>query len=236
MRKTLIAFSVAAALGASAWAFAQDADTQAQPQPPGPPAGGAQLQKLDTNKDGFISREEAKADSKLAADFDKLDKNKDGKLAREELPHHDRRGPGGPGRGGQGSPGQGQGGPRGFGGGPGGRDGLERLDTDHDGRVSKAEATAAANRILQEFDKQDLNKDGYVDKNDRELRRKQLRDEWFTKADTNHDGKLSKEELEAAPKLGANKQQGHDAGGPGPDAPPQGDDQGPPPPDGDTGN
>src|SRR2546428_8906294 len=38
---------------------------------------------LDKNKDGFISREEAKG-SPHEKDFDKLDKNGDGKLSREE--------------------------------------------------------------------------------------------------------------------------------------------------------
>ena len=47
-------------------------------------SGAEQMFKdLDKNKDGFISREEAKG-SPHEKDFDKLDKNGDGKLSREE--------------------------------------------------------------------------------------------------------------------------------------------------------
>ena len=41
------------------------------------------LKQMDTNKDGKISREEAKG--KLAESFDKIDTNKDGYLDRKEL-------------------------------------------------------------------------------------------------------------------------------------------------------
>jgi hypothetical protein len=40
--------------------------------------------KLDTNKSGYISRREARADEALSRDFDKFDLNKDGKLNRTE--------------------------------------------------------------------------------------------------------------------------------------------------------
>jgi len=50
----------------------------------GATAGAEQMFKdLDKNKDGFISREEAKG-SPHEKEFDKLDKNGDGKLSREE--------------------------------------------------------------------------------------------------------------------------------------------------------
>ena len=39
---------------------------------------------LDKNKDGFISREEAKGNPALAAKFKQADKNGDGKLSRAE--------------------------------------------------------------------------------------------------------------------------------------------------------
>src|SRR5512145_3308994 len=39
----------------------------------------------DANKDGLISRDEAKNAPRLSADFDALDANKDGQLSREEL-------------------------------------------------------------------------------------------------------------------------------------------------------
>ncbi|UYB51229.1 EF-hand domain-containing protein [Xanthomonas sp. AM6] len=46
---------------------------------------GALLAKLDTNKDGRISREEAKADPKFAERFDKMDANKDGFVDRADF-------------------------------------------------------------------------------------------------------------------------------------------------------
>lgn len=86
MRKTLIAFSIVAALGAgTAFAATQDATTT-------PP------KKLDVNGDGKIDRQEAAASPWLAKQFDTLDKNKDGVLSRDELPrgpHGGRHGPGG---------------------------------------------------------------------------------------------------------------------------------------------
>ena len=42
------------------------------------------MAKLDTNKDGRISREEAKADPRLAARFDQMDVNKDGYLDKAD--------------------------------------------------------------------------------------------------------------------------------------------------------
>ncbi|WAC64572.1 hypothetical protein OVA13_07400 [Pseudoxanthomonas sp. SL93] len=40
---------------------------------------------IDTNKDGRVSREEAKGSQRLASRFDTLDANKDGVLTKEEL-------------------------------------------------------------------------------------------------------------------------------------------------------
>ena len=167
MRKTLIAFSIVAALGAgTAWAAGQDAGP-----PPPPPAP---LKSLDTNNDGKISRAEATANPWLAKQFDALDKNKDGVLSRDELPHPPR-------------------GERGRG--PG--EWMSRLDTNHDGRISAAEAKADP-KLAARFAQMDVNKDGFVDKADFELKMKQRRDDWFAKADTNKDGLLSKAEFDAA--------------------------------------
>ena len=44
----------------------------------------------------------------------------------------------------------------------------------------------------------DVNKDGFIDKADRELRMKQRTDAWFAAADTDKDGKLSRAEFDAA--------------------------------------
>ena len=88
--------------------------------------------------------------------------------------------------------------------GDGSRDEL-RADTDGDGRVSRAEATAAgAERSGAWFDKLDLDKDGFVTKEEtrqaRETRRSAMRekaDEHFKAADSNGDGQLSLDEVQA---------------------------------------
>jgi EF hand domain-containing protein len=80
-----------------------------------------------------------------------------------------------------------------------------RNDTDHDGRLSRAEATAAASdRSGGWFDKLDLNKDGYVTQDEmrqaRETRHANMKarmDERFKEADTNGDGQLSLDEVHA---------------------------------------
>ena len=80
-----------------------------------------------------------------------------------------------------------------------------RADKDGDGRVSRAEATAAATERTNEwFDKLDLNKDGYVTQEEtrqaRETRRGEMRemfDEHFKAADANSDGSLSLDEVQA---------------------------------------
>jgi Ca2+-binding EF-hand superfamily protein len=43
------------------------------------------LQEADRNKDGLISREEAKIMPRLEKNFDAIDTNKDGQLSKEEL-------------------------------------------------------------------------------------------------------------------------------------------------------
>jgi len=86
--------------------------------PPTKPPGGEKhnpteyFKKLDTNNDGFLSKEEflaraekapdpAKAKARLEERFTQLDTNKDGKISLEEFiagaPKHGPGGPGGPG-------------------------------------------------------------------------------------------------------------------------------------------
>ena len=62
-------------------AFAQD-----NPSTPAQPGSQAvDYSKLDMNRDGKISKEEAATDATLSSDFTKLDKDKDGSLSSAEL-------------------------------------------------------------------------------------------------------------------------------------------------------
>jgi hypothetical protein len=96
--KTLLAGSLAAgAFAMGAWAQVPAGQEPAPPAavvPPQSPAArtsaGAvvldyKMELLDKNKDGFVSREEARGVPTLAKDFDKFDRNRDGKLDRAEL-------------------------------------------------------------------------------------------------------------------------------------------------------
>jgi len=60
---------------------------ESKPQSAGPPIEPTAdtLAKLDTNGDGFVDKQKARASSTLAPIFDKVDTNKDGKLDAAEL-------------------------------------------------------------------------------------------------------------------------------------------------------
>lgn len=112
-----------------------------------PPASGKRAPhhaKIDANGDGVIDRSEAAKAPKFAEQFDKLDANKDGRITAEERPQRGMR----DGKGGQ-----------------GGRDAMrgrmQEMDTDKDGRFSRAEL-AGRDRILQNFGAIDANKDGML--------------------------------------------------------------------------
>ena len=64
--------------------------------------------------------------------------------------------------------------------------------------MDRAEFAAGQAKSAERFDQLDVNKDGYIDSADRELRAKQRTDEWFAKADTDKDGKLSRAEVDAS--------------------------------------
>ena len=79
--KTLVAVAVAAA-------FAVPLSTQAQSDKPSSGSsdvvGSTMSETADKDKDGSISREEAKG-TQFETIFDTLDKNRDGKLSRDEI-------------------------------------------------------------------------------------------------------------------------------------------------------
>ncbi len=168
-RKTLLMLAVLAALSAGT-AIAATAPANDSPHAP--------RAKLDTNGDGVIDRGEAARHPRLAGKFDELDKNKDGRLAKEEMPRRHGRGSGKDGH--------------------GPRETMMKLDTDKDGRISRAESEAGQAWASERFEQMDVNKDGYLDRADRELRAKQRTDAWFAKADTDKDGKLSRAEIDAS--------------------------------------
>ena len=98
---------------------------------------GDHFKKADTNGDGMISREEAKAMPRLAAHFDEIDANKDGLISADEMrAYHEKMR----------------------------ADHWKKIDTNGDGFISKAEAQANAPRLFENFDRLDVNKDGVLSK------------------------------------------------------------------------
>jgi Ca2+-binding EF-hand superfamily protein len=97
--------------------------------------GSERLKQADTNGDGMISREEAKALPMIAKHFDEIDANHDGQITADELRafHEKRR-----------------------------AEQFKKVDTNGDGKISKAEAQANAPRLYEHFDQLDTNKDGFL--------------------------------------------------------------------------
>nr|WP_057658189.1 EF-hand domain-containing protein [Pseudoxanthomonas dokdonensis] len=167
-RKSMMMIAVLTALSASAAWAAAPAATD----------GAGARPRLDANNDGAIDKAEAAKSPWLAQQFDSLDKNHDGRLSADERPQHrQRKGT----RGGHGGP----------------HAAMARLDVNHDGKLSRDEAKADP-RMAARFDSMDANGDGFVDRSDRELAEKKRRDQWFTDADSDKDGKLTRAEVAAA--------------------------------------
>jgi hypothetical protein len=61
------------------------ASTRGSPASANASVSASQFQKLDKNKDGFLSKDEVSETSDLSARFDQLDANGDGKLSQAEL-------------------------------------------------------------------------------------------------------------------------------------------------------
>ncbi len=178
MRNYLIGVAIAAIAGATA-ALAQTAQPAPVVSPPQysprsyftKPESRADVAqhvqrmfaRLDTNHDGFITRDEVAAveaqfQAKMqqrgqgadrSSAFDRIDTNHDGVISREEFAAAK------PGYMGMRHAGFG----RGF-----GERMFDQADANHDGRVSLAEAQALA---LQHFDQADLNHDGIVTPDER---------------------------------------------------------------------
>jgi len=173
---------------------ASQKETDAPRQPlnqgggPGRPGGGQFnpreiIGRLDANKDGKVSKDEAQGPVK--ENFERFDGNKDGFISEDEI----------------GRPGGGQFNPREM---------FARQDTNKDGKVSKDEAQGP---IKEAFDRLDANSDGAVSEDefgrfagrrpdgapgapgaDNRPDPRQL-EAVFEQADANKDGKLTKDEI-----------------------------------------
>jgi len=134
---------------------AKPSDPPPQPRPTPEQIVDMILQRMDANKDGKISKEEAK--DRIAENFAAIDTNKDGYLDRTELLAMARRmvqampPPGG------------RPGPFGGPGGPPRPDPLDfdALDKNADGRLTRDELKGT--RFYDVFDKIDTNHDGKID-------------------------------------------------------------------------
>jgi Ca2+-binding EF-hand superfamily protein len=101
--------------------------------------GMERLKQADTDGNGMISRDEAKALPMIAKHFDEIDTNKDNQLSPDELRafHEKMRATHAAER-------------------------FKKLDTDGDGKVSLAEAKANAPRLAEHFSEIDTNGDGFI--------------------------------------------------------------------------
>jgi len=119
------------------------------------------MERLDTNKDGKISRDEAQGP--LAQAFDRIDANKDGFLDKKELEEAGARF-----RARQAAQGGKEGRAAAV---PAGPD-FDALDADADGRLDRAEVKGKP--FADQFDKIDTNKDGKLDRKEFEAYFKNL--------------------------------------------------------------
>jgi Ca2+-binding EF-hand superfamily protein len=198
----LAAVGFAALIGASGPAMAQDSGG-----PPGGPEGpGWRFSQADANHDGVVTR--AEFDAARTAGFTRLDANHDGQLARDEI----RAGWRGAHRGGHGWRGR-------------HRDRMARADANHDGAITRDEFLAGPTRL---FDRLDANHDGAISADERQAVRERFQERiserraerpnpdangdgvisraefnaagasMFERADVNHDGRVTRDEAEAA--------------------------------------
>jgi Ca2+-binding EF-hand superfamily protein len=101
---------------------------------------------MDANKDGFVTREEAKDYPMLSAQFDAADANKDGKLdgaemnAHREAMHGQMRAHG--------------------------EERWRAADTDGDGAISREEANASMPGVAERFKQFDVDGNGRIERNE----------------------------------------------------------------------
>lgn len=188
------------------------------------------FEDLDKDGDGKLSPvEAAKIPPVEREGFAKFDTDKDGYLSREELPRPPRRGPGGPG--GDGPDGDGPGGPRGPHGPrieqfdtdgdgklspteaaelpPVERDGFAKFDKNKDGYLTQEEMPRPPR-----FEDHDKDGDGKLSPAEaQEI--PPVQREGFEKFDTNGDGFLTRDEMPRPPHRGPGEGRGPDGRGPG---------------------
>ena len=126
--------------GCPAGATAGSADCPMGSQGGGPRGAMMQerLKAADTNGDGLLSRDEAKALPRIAGQFDAIDANKDGQVATDELRAYH-----------QANRGQHR------------AEMWKKLDANADGKLSKEEV-ANHPRLVSDFDTIDADKDGLL--------------------------------------------------------------------------
>ena len=167
--------AVLAALGLGSAVLLVNSDALAQGR-----QGGfmERLKAADKNADGMLDRQEAASLPFISKNFDAIDANHDGFITFEELRawHQANRG-------------------------QHAALGFKALDKDGDGRISRDEA-AAAPRLAQNFDKIDTNHDGYLTPDELKAAHAAMRQAHWARIDTDGDGKISLAEAQAnAPRL-----------------------------------